>query len=240
MKRRMKLMVLENQYFELMKKSPELFKNPDIEDSENAIQILTDKEDIRRVEKKLEEKQIKGNKIGVIYEDEYITILRDAVQFPNGEEGAYTRFFNTSSKYGIVILLVYENEKKKKEILLERHFRHGIRDFSLEVPRGFSEKNLSYEENAEKELLEETSLIPTDIKYIGKVFTDTSISGNTVLYYYAEISDISKLRCNDKKEGISGFVLVSSEIFGEMTKTGQIADGYSIIAFSLAKMHGLL
>ena len=95
----------------------------------------------------------------IAYENGYITVYDDFVQFPGGQGGRYLRL-NWKAPYGVVILPRHIDGR----ILLIRNFRHESREWSWEVPKGFGEKELTPIQCAQKELLEETGFIGQDWK----------------------------------------------------------------------------
>ena len=68
---------MNQEYIEWMRSEPELFKNSG---KKGEIRIVTDQEEIRQVEEELQ------RKIGFVYEDEYVRLVRDAVIFPDEDE----------------------------------------------------------------------------------------------------------------------------------------------------------
>ena len=79
-------------YLALMRTRPELFVN-----SPSGIDVLLTLPDIKAVQSQARRRlRVAGNPtewgtVGVVHEDEYLLILRDAVRFPDGETGTYVR-----------------------------------------------------------------------------------------------------------------------------------------------------
>lgn len=99
-----------SRYLAYAKVHPELFTNP----SENIYSVLLDPEEIRKVETATARRlEIKGlprewAQVGIVYEDQYLFILRDAVRFPDGYLSTYVRIIEEESNVsGVVILPVY-------------------------------------------------------------------------------------------------------------------------------------
>src|ERR1700738_5040750 len=82
------------EYLAFAKAHPERFVNP----SEGGFTILLGEDEIREVETFMAQKlQVKGlptqwSRVGIVYQDQYGMILRDAVRFPGGAPGTYIRF----------------------------------------------------------------------------------------------------------------------------------------------------
>ena len=121
-------------------------KFPSLVDNENALlKIVLDQKTISEWEAKKEaELNQKGlplewAKIGVVLDDPYNIIVRDLVQFPDGDMRGYGRSIATASLRGgkgVVVLPEYEGK-----IMLLHQYRHATRQWHYEVPRGYGEPN---------------------------------------------------------------------------------------------------
>jgi len=216
---------MKKPYYDLMRTRPDLFND---RSGSNCIQIITDRQSIISVENEL------NTNVGVMYTDKYITLLKDAVIFPNGKHGTYLRIIGSSDADGVVVLPVYNGK-----ILLLNHFRHSIGKEQLEIPRGFGEQGLSPEENVRKEMLEETGVEPKRIELLGRVFADTGMIQTGVQIFYAEIEN-TEFHVNDDTEAIAGFVVKTKSEFREMIASGAISDGFTLEAYALAIAKNLL
>ena len=93
--------------------------------------------------------------IGVISEDSWTIVLRDLVKTISGTYTGYIRMLNRKSQLerngkDVVILVQVEGT-----YLILKHFRHDDRLYHWECPRGFGESDLTAEENARKEIMED-------------------------------------------------------------------------------------
>lgn len=215
-------------YFELIKNKPELF------DNQNAmIKIITDKERIQSWEQEqksklsFEGKPEKWGKIGIVYDDPYIMILRDLVQFPTGKVGSYFRLINTADLLGgrgVAIIPII-----KEKIVLLRQFRHPTRSWHWEIPRGFGEPNLSPEENVIKEIDEEIEGEISRLIYLGTYHCNTGVEGVLTNLYFAKLKKVGK---PNQDEGIKYFQQFSKSEVENMIINSQITDGFTIAAFT--------
>lgn len=222
-------------YLDFAEDNPSIFANP----PEGGYQILLDEQEIRQAEatvgNKLRQKKLpmEWAQVGFAYQDQYITLIRDAVRFPDGYLGTYIRRIRTGLRPpGVVILPVYCNE-----ILLLRHFRHATRNWHLEIPRGFGEEGFTNEENAMRELLEETGSTPTRMIEIGMMHDDTGMGSGNIALYYAEVSSIGEPETN---EAISALLPTGKDEFERMIRDGNITDSFTIIAYTRAKLRDLI
>lgn len=223
-------------YIELIKQYPHLFKN---DPNPSSIQIITDFSVI--MEQQAFFYQVADNSgkprewfdIGVLSEDEWVLTLRDLVIMPGGTYGRYIRQLNKSSVVrqdgtDIVVLVYYANQ-----IVLLNHFRHELRNWSWEIPRGFGESHLTPEENVRKEIMEETGLKVDKLVQIGGESQEGILNG--VMFYVAYTSGQIQI---EQQEGIRQFVIVSPGEFKEMIRFGKIFDPYTIQAYAFAQLRG--
>jgi ADP-ribose pyrophosphatase len=223
-------------YQDLLKKNPNIFSN------ENAIlKIITDKDTIKnwQVERKrqLLDKGLPENwaKIGIVYEDPYIVIIRDLGRFPSGILGSYFRVFNSADLRGgqatVVIPIVNDL------ILLMRQFRHPTRKWHWEVPRGFGEPGIPAEENARKEVLEEINGKILELINLGPYNSNTGIEGANVQLFLARMESTEE---TNLEEGIESYKLFEIHQVEEMIRDAEITDGFTIAAFFRARLKHLI
>src|SRR3954451_17432453 len=138
-------------YEELRKSEPQLFDNSsdgyEILTSDDAVSCQSDTQD-RLTDRGL---PAEWGCVGVVFEDQYVRILRDAVRLPTGQDGTYIRIIPAPHLGDGVAIL----PRCQGRILLLRHYRHATRAWHLEAPRGFGHKDLIPEQNASRELREE-------------------------------------------------------------------------------------
>ncbi|MBS0584758.1 MAG: NUDIX hydrolase [Verrucomicrobia bacterium] len=142
-----------------------------------------------------EKEALLASRVGVLSEDPFWIVVRDAVIFPTGAYGVYNRLILKSSLLdncavaGSAILPVLENGK----IILILNYRHASRSWELEMPRGFRQPKETVEETVTRELQEETGLRAISIKPLGEVALDTGAL-NAIVPVFLVIG---------KKQGIS-------------------------------------
>ena len=217
---------MNREYRELMLSEPELFRNSG---EQGEIRILTDEKEILQAERQLQ------REIGIVYEDEYIRLVRDAVVFPDMSKGTYIRILPCCPKSAVAVLPV-----SGERIMLLRHFRHSLRKWVWEIPRGFGEQGLTPEKNAEKELREETGIKGTRLEYLGRICPDSGMSSDQVSVFWAEFPADYRLRKLDEREAVSEYRLVSRKELREMAESGEMIDGFTLSAVALAGLQGKL
>lgn len=118
------------------------------------------------------------------------------------------------------------------DIVLIEQERHSTGFFHFELPRGFGELDLTAEQNALKELKEETGYIGEKAQFLGWTYTDTGIGDTRVFFYQVPI--IEKADATPEiSEAIRGVKLISLSELQERIHSGEITDGYTVQALSL-------
>lgn len=170
---------------------------------------------------------------GVLYQDPYITLLRDPVRFRAGRVGGYHRIIPTAGEGGAAILPVHD-----RRAVLIRHFRHTTRQWHWEIPRGFSDPGESLEATARRELQEELKVAPTEIRLIGHIHIDTGLSAAGTGLFWASIASLPDLDGTDE-EGIDHAVPLTAAELDAMQEEGQITDSFTMGALFNARLRGL-
>ncbi|MEW6241844.1 MAG: NUDIX hydrolase, partial [Chloroflexota bacterium] len=173
--------------------------------------------------------------IGVVLEDPYIIILRDLVEFPNGHRNGYVRMIprpDLIGGIGVVMLPIYENG-----VVLLKHFRHSTRKWHFEIPRGYGEPNVSAENNARRELEEELGANISELISLGLYYPETGFESQCTEIFLTRINSIGSLATD---EGIVSFLLLGFVELEDWIADGKITDGFTIAAYTKAKLKGLI
>src|SRR6266567_7172972 len=215
------------------KAHPALFANP----PQGGITILLDEHEIQEAQTQmarwLESKgmPVEWARVGIVYQDQYARILRDAVRFPGGFLGTYIRFVGEEDDPpGVVALPFY-----REQVLLIRHFRHATRTWHTEIPRGFGKKGLSSEENAQRELEEEIGATISRLVSLGRVYPDTGALSEYNDFFYAEVESYGEIEAD---EAIVELLPTSLSEFERMIRENEMTDGFTLTAYALAKAQG--
>lgn len=201
-----------DRYFEIVKLFPDFFRNGE------TLNIVLDKKVLEDYTKN------KSKQIGVIYESSYHIFVVDLIQNNSDDFFTYSRIINPNKNNGVVIIPC-----NGEKFGLLKQFRHGTREMELEFPRGFSEANISPEENAKKELYEEIGASATSIKFEGSIISDTGLTGGLVDVFAIQID---KTRHYSYDEGIKDVIWVSLDEIKQLIKKNRIRDSYTISAIS--------
>jgi ADP-ribose pyrophosphatase len=224
------------EYYSLVKTHAKLFNNEDA-----LLSIILNQKTIAdwEAQKTAELKQkglpLEWAKIGVVLDDPYNIIVRDLVQFPNGEMRGYGRSIATASLKGgkgVVVLPEYQGK-----IMLLHQYRHATRQWHYEVPRGYGEPNTPSEENARLEIEDETGGKISELVSLGEFYNNTGYETAPVALFYARLSSVGEANAN---EGIDSFVWLTVPELEEWIANGKITDGFTIAAYTRAKLKGLI
>ena len=170
--------------------------------------------------------------LGTVFEDEYVRITRDPVQFSEGKFGTYLRIEERSIQEGVsgVVVLPTMGES----IFLHRIYRYPTGSWEWELPRGFLETGMTPEETARHELAEETALAVESQKEIGSVFCNTGLFAGRVKVFVASVKQTGKGASPEAGEVIDKLISVSAAKLWAMVANGEIRDAFTLSAMSLA------
>lgn len=124
--------------------------------------------------------EIEITKEKLIYENQYGILYDDDVFFPTGVSGKYIRFL-WKAPYTVAVLPIM----KDGQIALISSFRHALRDWILEIPKGFGEKYLEPMKVAQRELLEETGLNCSKINLVREIIIDPGLLATKMILFVA-------------------------------------------------------
>ena len=168
----------------------------------------------------------------IVYENKFMKVHEDQVEFPTGQTGLYA----VIDKLDYSLIIPYENG----HFYLVKQYRYPLKKESWEFPAGRTEgKDLPAEQVAKNELHEETGLLAGTMKKVGFLY-----AGPGGMHFGAHIFLATDLR-QDKQsldESESGLSVhkISLEKFEEMIRTGEIAESPTVSAYGLLKLKNLL
>ena len=219
-------------YLEFAASHPELFSTP-----AGGVRILLDPAEIEEVEnavgRNLEQKGLppEGAQVGLVFRDPWFYVLRDAVEFPDGSRRTHARSINRVGD-GAAVLPVLDGR-----LVLARHFRHAVRRWMLEIPRGGIEPGQSPEDAARAELLEEIGGRVRRIERLGFLFGSANLYSNGAHLFFAELDAIGEPQLG---EGIVAIEQFSVREFEALLLGGEIVDSFTVAAYTHARLRGLV
>lgn len=221
-----------SEYLDFARERPELFDSPP-----GAVRILLDPEQIREVEAMVSRRlaaqglPVEGARVGIVFRDPWFYVVRDAVEFPDGSRRTHARSINRTGN-GAAVLPVLGGR-----IVLTRQFRHAVRRWMLEIPRGAIEPGQSPEDAARAEVAEEIGGEIAAIVPMCFVHGSTNLYFNGAHLFFAQIDRVGEPQIS---EGIVSIVQLSVSEFESLLLGGQITDSFTIAAYAHARLRGLV
>ena len=163
-----------------------------------------------------------------VYKNPWYSVRQDMVIRPDGKNGEYNVVVTHPGVYIVAL-------NTKKEIYLVGLHRYTTNMYSLEVPAGSSDGQKPLVA-AKRELREEAGLKAAQWKQIGTFQTANGFAEEMGYVFLAqELIEISQ---NEQlEEGIQEVVKVPFNKALKMVETGEITDGQTIVAITLAKSY---
>ncbi len=123
---------------------------------------------------------------------------------------------------------------KKREVLLIRQYRHGVKRVLLEIPAGvMDEDDESPQEAAKRELLEETGYTSDRFIEIGKVYSNPATHTNLTYSFLALDAEKTDQQNLDETEDIEVCLLPLDEVVS-LAKSGGLSQALHVCALFFA------
>jgi ADP-ribose pyrophosphatase len=216
-------------YFALVGERPGRFTNP----PGDIYEILLDPARIEHAQaeaarrRRLEGLPADDTRVGVLAEDPYLMLMRDAVRFADGSYGLYNRLMVPG---GAAILPVLDGA-----IVLIHRFRHGTRTWHLEAPRGSFSGAGTREEEARRELREEIGSSAGKLIDLGTLHSTTGCLDEEHQLYLARIESIGRPDIHEAITAVRTLPVGETE---RLIATGAITDGPTLALFLRARLLG--
>ncbi len=119
-------------------------------------------------------------------------------------------------------------------VVMLRQERHATGLFHLELPRGFGELNLSGEQNALKELREESGYTGDGARLLGMTYTDTGVMDAKVAFYHVPVT--GKLEAvPELEEAIEEVQIISVAELWAKIHAGEVSDSFTVQALAFLR-----
>jgi ADP-ribose pyrophosphatase len=217
-------------YFSLTRERPEWFENHN-----GGIEVLTQINEIHAAQNAAREARAARGldtsdlRVGVLASDPFMTVLREAVRFPDGSLGLYNRIVELRC---VAVLPLLNGTP-----VMIRIFRHGLRSWSLEFPRGGCDSGETPEDAARRELKEEIGAEVQEFLPLGE-FTPGGSSLSIRANLFA--AHIDKTGAPDRRDGIDTIETVPVKKVEELIRSSEIIDGFSLALFLRARLADLI
>jgi len=165
-----------------------------------------------------------------VWSNELVRLFDDDVRYPDVDGKAKTgRQFRLAraadNADGVVVAPVLSDGR----ILLVRQFRHPLRRFIAELPRGSRERDEAPEDAAKRELSEETGYEAAEIAPLGRVAPDSGQLA-TMPHLFAVVVGARRAPHTEATEAIDRTLALTFRELREACEAGDIVDAYTIAA----------
>ncbi|MEL6160160.1 MAG: NUDIX hydrolase [Cyanobacteria bacterium J06554_11] len=183
--------------------------------------------------------------LGVAAATPYSQFVVDLVesQLPDGtlHRFPYQRLISASQLKGginVVILATIENPQLGNvgDVVLLEEERHATGTTEIGLPRGFGEAGLSGEQNALKELREESGYGGEKVSLLGSAYIDTGVTDSKIFYYHVAVTN-HMAGAAEHEEAITNVSLVSLESLWESVRSGELQDSFTLQALAFYQSH---
>jgi ADP-ribose pyrophosphatase len=165
------------------------------------------------------------HKANRLYEGRAFSFVAEDVTLPN-DSRAEMAFVQHPGSTAIVPLL------NNNMVIMERQYRHPVRDYLLEIPAGTMESGETALACARRELEEETGYIAEEFTELGRVHILPAYSDELIVVYLARGLTLSEQNL-DQDEVINVVAHPLDQALG-MIAAGQITDALTILALQWA------
>ena len=171
----------------------------------------------------------------VAWENETARLWRAEVRLPGGEQTTAEQFRlgpGEGHVDGVIVVPIDANSR----ILLVRQFRHGVRMWMRELPRGSRDEGESPEQCAARELKEEMGYELTESWTLGRLASDSAQLRSMPFIVAARVTAGGPAQ-PERTESIDA---IYSYTFSELARecaSGTILDGYTLGAFARLLPH---
>ncbi|MEL6855083.1 MAG: NUDIX hydrolase [Cyanobacteria bacterium J06607_13] len=181
-----------------------------------------------------------GTVLGVAAATPYSRFVVDLVESkrPDGTvyRFPYQRLLSVGQLQGgtnVVVLATIENQKLGEigSVVLLEEERHATGTIEAGLPRGFGEAGLSGEENALKELQEESGYVGEKVSLLGSAYIDTGVTDSKIYYYHVAITDYQPETAGHE-EGLVNVSLISLNDLWDKVRSGQLRDSFTLQALA--------
>jgi ADP-ribose pyrophosphatase len=161
--------------------------------------------------------------VGVLAEDAWGVVLRDAVRTPQGELRVYRREMTAPNRpAGVVALTTLDGR-----FVLLNHYRHALRKFGWEFPRGFARPGEDAEATLQRQLSEEIQAVATAYRHAGMLEPDGGKLGDSIHLLDATIDALGQPEAG---EAIAETELVTISELRARVRSNEITDALTLAA----------
>lgn len=168
-----------------------------------------------------------------VYQNPWMTVREDQVEFPNGKLGIY----GVVEKPDFVLIIPFDGQN----FYLVQQYRYAIQKETWEFPQGLyeSDPNKDSLAVAHAELKEETGLTAKSIEKIGYLYEANGYATQGAHLYLASDLTEGAQELEDSESGMKVKKFSVTE-FEKMVESGQMTDGPTLSAYGLLKVKKII
>jgi ADP-ribose pyrophosphatase len=156
-----------------------------------------------------------------LWQSRWYNLRQDRVRTQTGHEFTYTLVDHPGAVWVVPVTA-------DGQVVLIRSYRYTVDDWCYEVPAGGLSPDLTPEEVARFELLEEVGGTAGELRYVGQFYTSNGISSEVAYVYLA--TGVQLGEAHPEPTELMEMRLVPVEEALRMAREGEIADGPSALA----------
>ena len=174
---------------------------------------------------KQNQKKAQIHKTNRLFKGRVFSFMAEDVTLPNDSrtEMAFVRHPGSTA----IVPLLDDNT-----VIMERQYRHPVRDYLFEIPAGTMDPGETWLECARRELEEETGYVAEEFIELGKVHILPAYSDELIYVYLAR--GLKRSEQNLDQDEIINVVEYPLDQALEMIATGRITDALTILALQWA------
>lgn len=161
----------------------------------------------------------------VVYENRFVQVYDNEVEFPSGANGTYFRT-RWKAPHGVAVIPVQDGS-----VLLLENFRYAELSFSVEIPQGFGTYGSSPAEDAIRELKEEMGFVPLHMEplmetgrdFVTHVYVAEIKSGDAPSWAHAEDTESIRRYHTIRVDDINPRSLASLGVFDPLSLAALLA-----------------
>lgn len=173
---------------------------------------------------------------GIIFRDEFHTVVRDAVKFPSGAVKPLLRIIGAADGVGGVVILASLGGR----IQLRWMFRHPTRRWELEAARGRREAGDSSADAARNEVSEELGMRALAVEHLGTIAADSALLATAVDVMWADVACDEEGDAPEEGEAMGKIESLSPAELWERVNSGVVRDSHTLSAILFALARGKL
>ena len=169
----------------------------------------------------------------LVYQNKWMSVREDKIERASGAQGIY----GVVDKHDFVVILPIDNG----HVHLVEQYRYPVKQRFWELPQGAWEDNPDIEPQrlAAAELREETGLVANTMHYVGFQYLAYGMCSQGYHIFVASELSFTERQLDAEEEGLLTAKFTLAE-FEHMLQSGQIKDATTVVAYSLAKLKGLI